>query len=138
MHKNRNKVPSFHVCISRKVVHPGSSDHRRLNKQEAFNGADCSGTRLMMSWLPMPCGFSCLQTQCSGKWAATHETGSWVRQMWCLWGCGRLKFLAKRAFDWQKIGRVTAERPSPTTNREATRYSTKANASERSTAPLLV
>jgi hypothetical protein len=50
MHKNRNKVPSFHVCISRKVVHPGSSDHRRLNKQEAFNGADCSGTRLMMSW----------------------------------------------------------------------------------------
>lgn len=45
------------------MVHPNSELHkgidpRKLINKEAFNGADCSGTRLMMSWLPLPWGFS--------------------------------------------------------------------------------
>jgi hypothetical protein len=43
------------------VVHPNSELHkgidpRKLINKEVFNGADCSGTRLMMSRLPLPGG----------------------------------------------------------------------------------
>lgn len=94
------KFPPFHVCIWRKVVHPRSSDHKQLNKQEAFNGADCSGTRLMMSWLPMPCVPDTTQWQVSshaqnrilsatdvvplGQWATeiSCKKGLWLAKDW--------------------------------------------------------